>query len=413
MAFEGEPRVIPIKGISRAGADSLCEDGAMNEVIGLEYKDGSYVPYSGNVLDKGVPSWAKGIYIHKTSTTTNVIIRFVDGLMWMTEEQFNTTEDIGDYGEWNMLYDGEVKEITFSKNIVILLDSAGVCHYYIFNGIKYNKLNVDKLRELLPSPNLYVTNDEPIEINNISRGPILSVLNRGSMSISEESIINTYRMGISKLGEIGRLHGFVLATCAYKLASGEYLYASAPVLLCPPNFAVGKSAKYEDLFDNTKYYTPISRLNENNVLTLYKWEDLKDYFDNGEYASSSSEIHVFKGEVLQKESEISGISYLPPLLGNIFLADYGGYYRRLMLFFASNALKCKVNLDIDQSLEGLVDSLCIFISEQIPLYELNEDNIDALLNKVNIILRANIIDNSDVPLDKIWFVTKVNSYKKD
>ena len=30
MAFEGEPRVIPIKGISRAGADSLCEDGAMN-----------------------------------------------------------------------------------------------------------------------------------------------------------------------------------------------------------------------------------------------------------------------------------------------------------------------------------------------------------------------------------------------
>ena len=44
---------------------------------------------------------------------------------------------------------------------------------------------------------------------------------------------------------------------------------------------------------------------------------------------------------------------------------------------------------------------------------LNEDNIDALLNKVNIILRANIIDNSDIPLDKIWFVTKVNSYNKD
>ena len=44
---------------------------------------------------------------------------------------------------------------------------------------------------------------------------------------------------------------------------------------------------------------------------------------------------------------------------------------------------------------------------------LNEDNINALLNKVNVIIRSNVIDNSDVPLDKIWFVTKVNRYKED
>ena len=44
---------------------------------------------------------------------------------------------------------------------------------------------------------------------------------------------------------------------------------------------------------------------------------------------------------------------------------------------------------------------------------LNEDNINALLNKVNVIIRSNVIDNSDVPLDKIWFVTKVNKYKED
>ena len=35
------------------------------------------------------------------------------------------------------------------------------------------------------------------------------------------------------------------------------------------------------------------------------------------------------------------------------------------------------------------------------------------INKVNIIIRSNIIDNGDVPLEKIWFVTKVNQYKKD
>ena len=44
---------------------------------------------------------------------------------------------------------------------------------------------------------------------------------------------------------------------------------------------------------------------------------------------------------------------------------------------------------------------------------LNEDNINALLNKVNLIIRTNIINNSNVPLEKIWFVTKVNEYKND
>ena len=44
---------------------------------------------------------------------------------------------------------------------------------------------------------------------------------------------------------------------------------------------------------------------------------------------------------------------------------------------------------------------------------LSEENLDALLNKVNVILRTNIIRKSDVPMEKIWFVTKVNNYKED
>ena len=44
---------------------------------------------------------------------------------------------------------------------------------------------------------------------------------------------------------------------------------------------------------------------------------------------------------------------------------------------------------------------------------LNEDNINALINKINIVIRTNIINNSNVPIEKIWFVTKVNNYKED
>lgn len=44
---------------------------------------------------------------------------------------------------------------------------------------------------------------------------------------------------------------------------------------------------------------------------------------------------------------------------------------------------------------------------------LGEDNINALINKINVIIRTNIIENSNVPMEKIWFVTKVNQYKED
>ncbi len=44
---------------------------------------------------------------------------------------------------------------------------------------------------------------------------------------------------------------------------------------------------------------------------------------------------------------------------------------------------------------------------------LNEDNINGLISKINLIIRSNIINSSNVPLDKIWFVTKVKNYKED
>jgi len=79
-------------------------------------------------------------------------------------------------------------------------------------------------------------------------------------------------------------------------------------------------------------------------------------------------------------------------------------------------------------LNNIMDGILIFAEFDIPRIictkyrlsgiqldeeSLNEDNIDALLNKVNLIIRSNVIDNSDVPLDKIWFVTKVKRYKED
>ncbi len=49
----------------------------------------------------------------------------------------------------------------------------------------------------------------------------------------------------------------------------------------------------------------------------------------------------------------------------------------------------------------------IYIEEE----DLTIDNLKPLLNKVNIILRTNMIEKSDISLNQIWFITKVHKFK--
>ena len=49
----------------------------------------------------------------------------------------------------------------------------------------------------------------------------------------------------------------------------------------------------------------------------------------------------------------------------------------------------------------------IFISED----DITSDNLKPLLNKVSLILRTHKIENSEISLEKIWFITKVHKYQ--
>ena len=253
MTFEGEHKIIPIKGIARAGADSLCEDGAMNEVIGLEYKDGSYVPYAGELEERMIlPNTTQFFRIHKTSSGNNVIAYFVDDygystLAWMSEDSFN--EGIGEESErWVRIIENDktIKDVKNVKNILIIERENNEIIYVRFTGVKYEEIKIKDMADSLPILNLYVTNDIDIKINNKSRGPILCVKDSGQ-TLGFDAINRAYNEGRAKLDELGRLNGYVLAVYAYKLVSGEYVYASAPVLLCPPNNAVGKSTLYPSI----------------------------------------------------------------------------------------------------------------------------------------------------------------------
>jgi len=74
MQNEGDDIQITLRGIERAKKGIIVEDGAMNEVIGMIVRDGSFVPYS--PTDKGLnkANDIKMIRIHHTSTGDNVIV---------------------------------------------------------------------------------------------------------------------------------------------------------------------------------------------------------------------------------------------------------------------------------------------------------------------------------------------------
>lgn len=382
MKFEGEHKIIPVKGIARAGADSLCDDGAMNEVIGLEYKDGSYVPYAGKVTSAQMVSGTTLLRVHKTSTGNNVVARFNGGLWWIEESKFNNGE-AADAGSWTLIYESDkIKNVTNIKNILMLEIEGTEVLYYRFTGVKYEEIKIKDMADDLPIMKLYVTNDVDIKVNNKTNGPLLCVKDNGNPN--SDSLKRAYNVGISKLNELGRLHGYVLALYAYKLVSGEYVYASTPILLCPPNNAVGKDTdNYPDKYDKTMYYTTqfVGTYGDNNLLTYISEEDYKEAFEYGDTASASAYAKLFErygsNETAKLKSDVNATKYMPPLWGGMMLATGGssGVSRLPFLTMASNALKCKITSTIEQGYKGLIESCCVFLSEQIPLYEMDDDNI--------------------------------------
>ena len=399
MAFEGEPRVIPIKGISRAGADSLCEDGAMNEVVGLEYKDGSYVPYSGNVLDKGVPNWAKGIYIHKTSTDTNVIVRTDSGLLWMKEELFNTTEDIGDEGEWNVLYEGEVKDVEFIKNIICISTPEKLL-YMLFQEGEYKDWTVDK--EELPHINFRV--DIGIGGKKDALGIKRSVYydNFPEDGI-KDALIATLIAAKGRATEEGGLTGYFLVCAAYRLKTGEYVKASNPVLMCRPMHKE-KDKFYNELNDSneftlylndsitqSKIFTPT--INDDNVVFFTDCD--ADYFTPEDFSFlkkmdlNPDGTNTMYGNTLYIEESYLNVyrqrfasdaeMFYPPMgssarhLFNASTKITKAYYSAAV---PTNKLQYKINSNIAVD-ESLISGLCIFVSKEIDPF-LNLDKKDLI-----------------------------------
>lgn len=85
MAQEGNLKTVAVRGIERAGSYSLQESGACNEVIGMELKDGSLVPFE-PLRTKADISGYDDVWVHKTTKQNNYIYRKNRLLSWQSED---------------------------------------------------------------------------------------------------------------------------------------------------------------------------------------------------------------------------------------------------------------------------------------------------------------------------------------
>ena len=395
MAFEGEPRVIPIKGISRAGADSLCEDGAMNEVIGLEYKDGSYVPYSGGVKEKAyVDSSIKKIAIHKTSSQTNVVAITDNALRWLPEDKFNAGTHVA-IGQWNVLYKGKVKDVEFIKNIVCISTEEEVS-YWLFQDNSYKDWSVNK--EELPHISFRVDLGIAEKENEI--GIIRSKWVAGQDISYYETAKSELIAARGRAREEGGLLGFFIVCAAYRLKTGEYIKALAPTLMCRPLYKFGD--KLYDIRNDRTSFTVYKYGNHNgdaievspsisdkDIVVIssfgtYEKEEKFDFIQKTSEFPSYKEHYPFTRLLVRYNGEV----YEPISSGDVPFND-NVFYPAMSCgvkydtfddetFFhtpiPTNKLQYKIKKEINKEIESLIDCLCIYISQEIDPYESISEN---------------------------------------
>lgn len=382
MTFEGDPKVVPVKGIVRAGADSIVADGAMNEVVGLEYKDGSYVPYEGAKNYGAVfpTSDVEAVYVHKTSSENNVIIKTSEGLFFIPESLFLKGEG-GDWGNWDRIYSGNVKDVEFVGNVICISTTSELQNFIFQNG-QYDKWQIDK--ELLPNISFRV--DLGLAGKKSGSKDAVGVICSSYETYSSETSVSLIIKARGKAKEEGGLTGFFLVCAAYRLKTGEYIKASNPLLMCRPMHKFGnkfynvKTGSSEFESDNGTVYTPNIGDEKTIVYTEQVLENL-DYIPKYEGNSGvTGTINTLRiggtdGTMVFSSTDV----FYPPMscCAQVALSDNMSIYRATAL---SNKLQYKIDKNIGVD-EQLIDSLCIFISPEIdPFLDITDIETDSNKN---------------------------------
>lgn len=414
MMFEGQELDIPIKGIIRAGADNLCADGAMNDVVGMEYKEGSYVPYGDTFSTVRVfPDNTVKAYVHKT-TDRDVTVYLTNGGDVYYKKDYRTLVQIDGVSN--------VTDVKFVGNM-LCATTDGAVKYFIFQNGEYTNYQSDYSQ--LPNIGFRVSAGLCGSKNRSTIGLEYTSWNNSAESsdVIRDSIIGALTAVRGELRDRGGLTGYFLVTAVYRLTNGDFVVAQPPMLMCRPFHKSGSkienvhtgntdfeltdagthtfdteafpsgdramivsfpyvdvpSGKFREVHSRLGFrlYSSSSSLINGSVVYYGTDDDtILALFENGYRTDTSDLLSPIKATdngstvTIDKTSKVPA-PYIPQYAcTHIYDTESKGTTTQKNIFTAyiqSNMLQYKIGKDIGETND--IASLCIFISQEIDPFE--------------------------------------------
>lgn len=305
MQFEGEHKVIPLRGIERAMENGVAQDGGMNEVINLIPRNGSYVPYAPTDTptdhDSLMTDNVNMVRIHHTSTGDNTIVVMADH-----------------YLVNGVRKEGVIHEIVFIGNRMDLSTENGIEHWLWKNGeyINQDDLNIHmngvsglpyvnfKVERGIYDGSKVYQSARYVKVHKHFTDADAGNCDQGELSkyVRELGSVGSDAMALlDSIRHMGGITGYVLVTAAWRLKGSDasnpkYVMASPVLLMGAPEIYM-KENQYE-VTDLTTTY--VSRLNVEGqragtyLLDMfdYQCEREADIDDNTLYAAQT-EAHEY------------------------------------------------------------------------------------------------------------------------
>lgn len=421
MQYEGEHRQIVLRGIERAMANGVAQDGGVNEVINLIPRNGSLVPYAPkDVTDDCTPflidngEKAKMVRVHHTSTGDNTIIVFEDHYYIINPTQGS-----------QIPISKTVNNIVFIGNRMDLETSTGIEHWLWKNGEYVNNDDLSmNTGGPFPLPSVSFKVERGIydgkqvygsaQFVRIHKNYTDADTSNPNYEEAEKYVRNAGSMGsdaVSLLDSIryaGGVTGYVLAAAAWRVKGGDvsnpkYIMASPVLLMGAPEIYMkdDKFEKkdntylvkptYDSLLDMFNYQEQLEHTHETTPSAVFDksfqdlvsddlWEmsesddrDIEDMAENEhvniDMQEESTACVLRKDNVAHDKYELQTTA----LWSSKFALWRGGSdaeHRGIRITHGSaNVLLYKLNREIDEQYKDEVDRLCIFISPIITPYK--------------------------------------------
>lgn len=413
MTFEGQQINIPIKGIIRAGTDNLCADGSMNEVIGLEYKDGSWLPYKETEADINLPDFTawrpiRKTYVHKTSdNNVHYVILTHDRALYVE------TERDSDGNVSVALLATDVKDVEMVGNMLCAATDRGI-EYYLWKDGEYHA-NTLSLPEIAIRTNAGFVNDNSkiVGVQYCQQVDVVEDNGRNTLNaITMAAVVSA----LGGLRDKGGLSGYCLGCYAYRLKYGEFVMASAPFLLGKPmqkhgcykdghrfvNIVESEDFHLAGLDTTIKMYSQFAeggaQSQANHVITSalrsrigqqlefrypnYAKEgvsEIKEVLQGTYHGDGEGQVIASWGKS-EDDSSINRLTdqpYIPDMITSLVYQDVNTseWHGKLFAFAAGNGLQYKVLSGVAEE-NNIVESLCLFLTPEVTPYVLKESETD-------------------------------------